>query len=137
MKPIPDDAYLSCRAIAAAMGEPLYSLRFELRNNGPAAIELPIYEPFTAFSIVAAAGGKRLEVHQPVLDIGVRRATLRLEPKTMLTLRTPIRLQIAKDAKPGTDGFVWTIAHAREGLSLEAKLEMTEPCIMAGPVVFE
>ncbi|MGD0096496.1 MAG: hypothetical protein ABSB60_08375 [Terracidiphilus sp.] len=132
-----NDAPIACRAIATPMGEPIYSLRFELRNQGPASIELPIYEPFTAFSILATAGGKPLTVHQPVLDIGVRRATLRLEPKATTIIQTPIRLRIAENAKPGTDGFVWTIAHAREGLSLAAKLELTTLSALVSPVEFE
>jgi hypothetical protein len=137
MKPIPEDAPISCRAIAAAMGESLYSLRFELRNHCPAAIELPTYEPFTAFSILASTGSKPLTVHQPVLDISVRHATIHLSPEVAVTIWTPIRLRIAEGAEPGTDGFLWTIAHEREGLSLQAKLELSAPCVMVAPVVFE
>ena len=119
------------------MGTSIYSLRFEVRNDDPATIELPTYEPFTAFSIVATAGGKTLTVHQPVLDIPVRPTTIRLTPGVTMIIGTPIRLRIAQGAGPGTDGFVWTIAHEREGLSLETKLELSAPCTIVGPVVFE
>lgn len=137
MKPVSSEGPISCRAVAAGCGEPIYFLRFELVNSGPASIELETYDPFMAFSVSAWAGGQRLTVHQPVLDIPVRRAILRLLPQVTVTVGTPIRLRIAEGAEAGTDGFVWTIAHARETTLFEVKLELPAPFDVGCRLVFE
>ena len=137
MKPVSSEGPISCRAVAARCGEPIYFLRFELVNSGPASIELETYDPFMAFSVSAWAGGQRLTVHQPVLDIPVRRAILRLLPQVTVTVGTPIRLRIAEGAEAGTDGFVWTIAHARETTLFEVKLELPAPFDVGCRLVFE
>lgn len=116
-----------CRAVATASGDEIYSLHFELYNDGAAALDLPAYEPFTAFSVVATACGKSLTVHQPALDIPVHRTTIRVPPAATVTVHTPIRLRIAEGAEPGTNGFLWTIAHDRETVAVQIKLDLPAP----------
>jgi len=127
----------SCRVIAAACGDAIYSLHFELCNHGTVPIELSTYEPFIAFSVLATADSKPLTVHQPALDIPVNPMTIRLPPKVTVTLETPIRLRISEGAEPGTDGFVWTIAHAKETVSLQIKLDLPAPFAVLCPVLFQ
>jgi hypothetical protein len=131
------EAPISCRTIASASGDGLYSLHFELRNRGTATIELPTYEPFTAFSVAATADGKRLTVHQPALDIAVQPKVIHIDSQDTVTLTTPIRLRISDGAKPGNDGFVWTIAHKREAVSLQIKLNLPAPYSVPCVAVFE
>ena len=128
----------SCRAIATTShGTTTYSLHFELRNRGAALIELSIYEPFTAFSVLATAESTPLIVHQPALDIPVNLTTIRLPPSVTVTLETPIRLRIAEGAEPGTDGFVWTIAQRKEMVSLQIKLDLAAPFGALCPLLFQ
>lgn len=127
----------SCRIIAAASDDAIYSLHFELRNQGVSLIELSTYEPFTAFSVLATADGKPLPVHQPALDIPVNPTTIRLPPRRMVSLETPIRLRIAEGAVPGTDGFIWTIARAKESVFLQVKLDLPAPFAVLCPVLFQ
>lgn len=127
----------ACGVVATASGEAIYSLHFKLYNRGPALIELPSYEPFTAFTVLAWADGKPLTVHQPALDIPVNPTTIRLPPGVTVPLETPIRLHIAQDAAPGTNGFVWTIAHAPETISLQIKLDLPAPFSALCPVSFQ
>lgn len=128
---------VACRAIAAAAGDSIYSLHFELQNHGTSVIELSTYEPFTAFSVLATADSNPLKVHQPALDIPVNPTTIRLPPGVIVTLRTPIRLRILEGAAPVTDGFVWTIAHAKETVSLQIKLDLPAPFAVLCPVQFQ
>jgi hypothetical protein len=128
---------ISCRAIATGRGDETYSLHFELRNRASTPIALPTYEPFTAFSVLATASGKSLAVHQPALDIAVSPTTIHLPPGGTVTVHTPIRLRISEGADPGTDGFVWTIARAREAVSLRVELLLPAPFAVGCPVVFE
>jgi hypothetical protein len=137
MNPITTEAPISCRAIAFAVGDATYSLRFELWNPGTGMVELSTYEPFTAFSVIGTAGNKPLTVHQPALDIGVRPTTIRVPPKATVTIATPIRLRISEGAGPGTDGFIWTIPHDRKSVSLQVKLELPGPFGVVGPIVFQ
>jgi hypothetical protein len=127
----------SCRAIAAASGDAIYSLHFELCNRSTALIKLSAYEPFTAFSVLATADGKPLTVHEPALDIPVNPTTITLPPGVIVNLETPIRLRISEGAEPGTDGFVWTIAHAKETVSLQIKLDLPAPFAILCPVLFQ
>jgi len=124
-------------AIAVASGDKIYSLHFELHNNGGAPIELSTYEPFTAFSVLATAAGKPLTVHQPALDIPVNPTTIYLPPRGTVTIETPIRLRISEGAEPGNDGFVWTIAHEKEAVSLQIKLNLPMPFAVLCPVLFQ
>ena len=125
------DPSACCSAVAIPVGDALYALRFELRNVGETAIELPAEYPFTAFSVTATAGGQPLVVHQPALDIAVRPTTFHLPAGGRITVETPIRLRIAEGAEAGTDGFIWTIAHRREALSLQVLLDL--PGAFGGP----
>lgn len=117
---------VSCLAFAVA-GADTYALRFELHNSGTAPVELPSYEPFTAFSMRAYANGRTLTVHQPALDIPVRRRHIHLPPNGGTTIVTPIQLRIAENAEPGSDGFIWTISHAAEGMSIDIELHLPAP----------
>ena len=130
-------ASISYRAIATAIRDDIYSLRFEFWNPGTEAVEVSTYEPFTAFSVIGTAGDKPLTVHQPLLNIPVKPTTLRLPPKTTVTVLTPIRLRISEGAAAGTNGFVWTIPHDRKSVSLQVKVEVRGPFEVAGPIVFE
>src|SRR3954452_15553192 len=115
----------------------MWSLDFELRNRASTPVALPTYQPFTAFSVLAAAGGSSLAVHQPALDIAVSSTTIHLPPGATVTVHTPIRLRISEDAEPGSDGFVWTIARAREAVSLRVELLLPAPFAVGCPVEFE
>lgn len=132
-----DTQHGACRAVAARSEDGLYSLRFELRNPADAEVELSIHEPFTAFSVLATAGGRALPVHQPALDIPVNPKTLRVPPGGTLTLPTPIRLRISEGAGAGRDGFVWTIPHAPEAVSLQVRLDLPAPFATPCTVSFE
>ncbi len=55
----------------------------------------------------------------------------------MVNLETPIRLQILEGAEPGTDGFVWAIAHVKEAVSLQIKLDLPVPFAILCPVLFQ
>jgi hypothetical protein len=96
-----------------------------------------MYEPFIAFSVLATAHNKPLTVHQPALDIPINPTTIHLPPKVTVTLETPIRLRISESAKPVTDGFLWTIAHAKETVSLQIKLDLPTPFAVVCPVLFQ
>jgi hypothetical protein len=130
-------ALISCRAVVANCGDAIYSLHFELCNHGTATIELSTYEPFTAFSVLATSNGKPLTVHQPALDIPVNPMTIDLAPGTAVTLKTPIRLRISESVEPGSDGFLWTIAHAKETVSLQIRLDLPTPFAILCPVLFQ
>jgi hypothetical protein len=86
---------------------------------------VPSYEPFTAFAVRASAGGAAVPVHEPALDIGVNRTTLRVPAGGTVQLETPIRLRL--DAEPDTDRFVWTVPHRRDGLSVQVDLQLPAP----------
>ena len=128
---------VSCRVVAFASGDATYGLRFGLRNHGTALLELSTYEPFTAFSVVATADDKPVTVHQPALDIPVNPITIHLPPGVTVTLVTPIRLRISEGADPGTNGFVWTIEHDRETVSLQVSLRLPAPFDGTCQVLFE
>jgi hypothetical protein len=127
---------VSCRAVATGCGDETWYLHFELRNRASTPIALPTYQPFTAFSVLATAGGKPLAVHQPALDIAVNPTTIHLPPGGAVTVHTPIRLRISEGADPGSDGFVWTIARAREAVSLRVELLLPAPFAIGCPVEF-
>ena len=118
---------MSARATVTPLGDDLFALHFELINDSPAAVEVPAYEPFLDFSVHATAGGTPVAVQQPALDIGVRATTIHVPNHGSTRVDTPIRLRISADADAGTDGFVWTIAHPREGLRLHIDLELPAP----------
>jgi len=126
----------TCDVVAFEAGNGLHALRFVLHNRGAADVEVPTYEPFTAFTVLATANGEPLEVHQPALDIGVNATTLHVPAGGAVTLGTPIRLRIAEGADRGNDGFVWTIAHAKDGLSLTVQLDLPEPFALRCPLSF-
>ena len=126
----------SCSAIASPAGDDVYALRFVLSNHGDAPIALPVFEPFTAFSVMATADGKPLAVHRPTLDIAVNPATVRLPPGATATIATPIRLRIAEGAAPADYGFVWTIAHRKESVSLQVRLDLPAPFALLCPLSF-
>jgi hypothetical protein len=125
-----------CHAIATANGEALYSLHFELSNQSPEPIALSIYEPFTAFSVLATAGGKPVAVHRPTLDIAVNPTTIRLPPNAAVTIGTPIQLRISANAEPVAYGFIWTVASEKETVSLQIKLDLPAPFASVCPVSF-
>jgi hypothetical protein len=127
----------SCRVIATSGDSATYSLQFELNNQGSGLIEFSIYEPFTAFSLLATSDNKPVTVYQPALDIPVNRRTIRLPPGAFVTIHTPIRLRIAEDAEPGTDGFLWTIKHPKEMVSLHVKLDLPPPFAVRCPLLFQ
>jgi hypothetical protein len=129
--------WVSCRVIAFASGDATYGLRFELRNRGTAPIELSTYEPFTAFSVLAKVDNKPVTVHQPALDIPVNPITIHLPPGVTVTLVTPIRLRISEGADPGMNGFVWTIEHDKETVSLQVSLRLPAPFASTCPVLIE
>jgi hypothetical protein len=137
MNPTIAEAPISCRAIAIASGDAIYSLRFELSNSGAETLEASTYEPFTAFTVIGTAGNKPLTVYQPMLDIPVRPIIIRVPPKTTVTVATPIQLRISEGAGPGTDGFLWTIPHDRKSVSLQVKLELPGSFGVVGPIVFQ
>jgi hypothetical protein len=127
----------SCRVIATASGDAIYSLHIELRNHGTKSVELSTYEPFTAFSVLATADSKPLTVQQPTLDIPVNPTTIRLPPRVTVTIETPIRLRISEGAEPGINGFIWTIASAKDTVSLQIKLDLPAPFAVLCPVLFQ
>lgn len=127
----------SCRVTAVASGDGRYSLHFELFNNGQAPIELSTYEPFTTFTVLAMAGDEPLTVHKPALDIPINHTILRVPAGGALTLVTPIQLRILEGAEPGDDGFIWTIAEAKENVSLQIKLNLPDPFDLVCPVSFQ
>jgi len=127
----------SCRVTAVASGEAMYSLHFELINDSAAPVELAMYEPFTAFTMRAMAGDKPLTIDQPAYDIPVNRTIIRVPAGGALTLVTPIRLRILERAEPGTNGFIWTIAEAKEKVSLQIKLNLPDPFDLVCPVSFQ
>ena len=127
----------SCRVTAAASGEGMYSLYFELFNHGSVPVEFTLYEPFTTFTVLATAGDEQLTVHRPALDIPINRTIIRVPAGGTHTLVTPIRLRILEGADPGTDGFIWTIAEAKDKVSLEIKLNLPDPFDLVCPVSFE
>lgn len=133
---IVSEACTGCRAVATAVGDGLHFLRFELSNLGPEPIDLPTHEPFTSFSVLATGDGKPLTVHEPALDIPVRPIMLHLPPGSTVTVETPIQLRIAEGADPGDDGFIWTIRHARESVSLRVRLLLPAPFDRLFPVTF-
>jgi hypothetical protein len=118
---------MTVRAVLTPLGEDLFGLHFDLINDGPEPIEIPAYEPFLAFSVLAAAGSTPVPVRQPALDLGLQATTIHLAPHAGTTLETPIRLHIAAGAEAGTDGFVWTVAHPLAGLSLRIDLALPAP----------
>ena len=123
-----------CCTSATPGGDGLYSLRFCLVNSGTEPIDLPSYEPFTAFNISATADGKALTVHEPALDIPVNPTTLHVPSGSSLTLETPIQLRISEGAEPGDDGFIWTIAHDKGSVSLQVRLSFPAPFDTICPV---
>ena len=120
-----------CRAVVVAQPGDTYAIRFELTNPGDAAVVLDTHEPVLGFDARAEAGGAAVAIHQPMLDLPVRRVRLEVPARGALTVRTPIRLVIADGARPVDDRFTWTIAHAPEGLTLDFTLQLPEP--FAGP----
>jgi hypothetical protein len=114
----------------------MYSLRFELFNHGSAPVEFSMYEPFTTFTVLATAAEEPLTVHQPALDIPINSTIVRVPPGGTHTLVTPIQLRILEGAEPGTDGFIWTIAEAKEKVSLQIKLNLPDPFDLVCPVSF-
>lgn len=127
----------SCRVSAVASGEGMYSLQFELFNNTATPVEIATYEPFTTFTVLALAGDKPLTVDKPALDIPINHIILRVPPGGSLTLVTPIRLRILEGADPGPDGFIWTIAEAKENVSLQIQLNLPDPFDLVCPVSFQ
>ena len=134
--PMTTKASVLCHVTATLSGDANYTLRFELRNPGTETVEIPTYEPFTAFSVIATAGTRQLTVHQPALDIPVKPQTIRVQPKATAVIETPIRLRISEGADPGTNGFVWTIPNERKTISLQVRLNLPGVSEILCPVMF-
>lgn len=125
-----------CRALARAAGDGSYALQFELAQDGGSRLDLPAYDPFVAFELLADVDGRPLAVHQPPLDLPLHARTLQLAPGVALTLHTPIRLCFAPDAPPSDQGLVWTIAHARAGVTVQVRLGLPAPFDGVVPLQF-
>jgi hypothetical protein len=118
---------MTARAFVTDLGDDLYALHVDLVNDSPDPVEVAVCEPFLDFTVVAVADQAEVPVRQPALDVGVRRATVRIPAHCHIKVETPIRLRIAAGAEPGDDPYVWTIAHAREGLAVHLYLELPSP----------
>ena len=115
-----------CAGTATRSGN-VYALQFELRNDGAAPAALSTYQPFLAFTFSASAGGTRVTVQQPALDLPVQPITLTIPAHGTLTVRTPIKLRLAPGAAIDSDPFIWTIDHVIDGLTASATLQLPPP----------
>lgn len=116
----------SCRVTAVPVGGGEYALRFTFANDGAEPIEVPSDEPFLAFAVRASAGGAAVPVHEPALDIPVQPSTVRVPAGGTVEVGTPVRLRLGGDG-PGDDGFVWTVPHGPDGLSLRVVVQLPAP----------
>ena len=125
------------RAIASRSDQDIYSLRFEFINVGLETIVIVVFRPLTAFEILATSDGESVPVHRPALDIRAMPVSLQVPPAVTIGVDTPVTLRIAEGSELGDDGFVWTIPHAKETLSLSLQLTIPPPFDMTCPVEFQ
>lgn len=116
-----------CRALLTPASEGEYSLRFALSNPTSQPIQLNSYEPFLQFRVRAVAGGAVVAIEQPALDIPVQPITVTVPASGSIELTTPIRLRFRPGTPPSSERFVWSIAHAPEGIELTFMLDLPAP----------
>ncbi len=68
-----------------------------------------------------------IAVAQPALDIPVQPTTITVPASGSVALTTPIRLRFHPGAPPSSERFVWSIAHAPEGIELTFTLDLPAP----------
>ncbi len=118
---------MTARAFATDLGNGLFALHVDLVNDSTDPVEVAVGEPFLDFTVVAVAGQAEVPVDRPPLDADVRRTTRRIPAHCHAKVETPIRLRIAAGAEAGDDPYVWTVAHARDGLAVHLDLELPSP----------
>lgn len=115
----------ACRAFVTPDSNGEYSIRFELVNPTSQPIELRTFVPFLQFRLRATVDGAPLAVEEPALDLPVHPVTQTVAASGTLELRTPMRLRFGGERS--NDGFLWRIAHAREGVTLTFTLDLPAP----------
>lgn len=123
------------RGTALPLGEHIYALTFELRNETAESVDLASYEPFTDFEVLASAGGVRVPVHQPELDIAVREVNIRLPRGVATLLQTPVCLRIEEGAQVASNGLLWTVPRDPDAVSLQVRLLLPPPFDLTCPLV--
>lgn len=116
-----------CRALLTPAADGELGVRFALSNPTSEPIALDTYQPFLQFRVRATAGGAELPVAQPTLDLPVQPVTLTVPAGGSLELVTPVRLRFQAQGVASQDRFVWSIAHAPEGVQLTFTLDLPAP----------
>jgi hypothetical protein len=118
---------MTARAFVTDLGDDLFALHVDLVNDSPDPVEVEVGDPFLDFAVVAVADDAEMPVTRPDLAVDVQRTTLRIPAHCHAKVETPIRLRIAAGAEAGDDPYVWTVAHARDGLSVHLYLRLPSP----------
>ena len=118
---------MTARAFGTDLGDGLFALHVDLVNDSPDPVEVPVGDPFLDFAVVAVAADAEVPVHRPGLEVEVRRTTVRIAAHGHAKVETPVRLRFAAGAGPGDDPYVWTVAHARDGLAVHLDLKLPSP----------